>query len=101
MVLRWGMSAKLGPVSFATPSDDGLPAAFQHQPYSDATAELIDAEVRRIVDECHADAMRLLGGHREQLSALAKALLEAESLDEQQILAVTGLGPAPARAARA
>src|SRR5439155_734223 len=51
MVLRWGMSAKLGPISFVAPPDDGLPPAFQRQPYSEATAELIDAEVRRIVDE--------------------------------------------------
>ena len=39
MVLRWGMSKKLGPISFAAPQDDGLPPAFQHQPYSEATAE--------------------------------------------------------------
>src|SRR5262249_25703949 len=66
MVLRWGMSKKLGPVSFAAPTDDGLPSAFQRQPYSEATAELIDAEVRRIVEECEQDAARLLTEHREQ-----------------------------------
>ena len=54
MVLRWGMSEKLGPISFVAPQDDGLPPAFQRQPYSEATAELIDAEVRRIVEECQA-----------------------------------------------
>ena len=54
MVLRWGMSEKLGPISFVAPQDDGLPPAFQHQPYSEATSELIDAEVRRIVEESHA-----------------------------------------------
>ena len=53
MVLRWGMSEKLGPISFVAPQDEGLPPAFQHQPYSEATSELIDAEVRRIVEECH------------------------------------------------
>jgi cell division protease FtsH len=99
MVLHWGMSAKLGPVSFAPPSADGLPPAFQHQPYSEATSEVIDAEVRRIVEECNAEALRLLQANRERLVALAKALLEAESLDEQQILTVTGLGQPPARAA--
>jgi cell division protease FtsH len=99
MVLRWGMSAKLGPVSFATPNDDGLPAAFQHQPYSEATAELIDAEVRRIVEECESEATRLLTAHRPQLVRLAQALLEAESLDEAEILAVTGIREVPAQAA--
>ena len=38
MVLRWGMSEKLGPISFVAPQDEGLPPAFQHQPYSEATS---------------------------------------------------------------
>jgi cell division protease FtsH len=91
MVLRWGMSKKVGPISFVTPQDDGLPPAFQHQPYSEATSELIDAEVRRIVEECHREADRLLAAHRDQLEALARALLKEESLDEKQIREVTGL----------
>jgi cell division protease FtsH len=101
MVLRWGMSEKLGPLNFTAPHDDGLPPVLQRQTYSEATAELIDAEVRRIVDECQAEATRLLAAHREQLVALATALLKAESLDEREILDVTGLAPSPARAARA
>jgi cell division protease FtsH len=91
MVLRWGMSEKLGPISFVAPRDEGLPPAFQHQPYSEATSELIDAEVRRIVDECHRDADRLLAEHRDTLEVLAQALLKAESLDEKEIRSVTGL----------
>ena len=91
MVLRWGMSDKLGPLSFVAPQDDGLPPSFQRQPYSEATAELIDAEVRRIVEECHREADRLLAAHRDKLVALATALLKEESLDEKQILDVTGL----------
>src|SRR5438046_8939262 len=42
MVLRWGMSEKLGPISFVAAQDEGLPPAFQRPPYSDATAELRD-----------------------------------------------------------
>jgi cell division protease FtsH len=86
MVLRWGMSEKLGPVSFVTPQDDGLPPAFQHQPYSEATSEVIDAEVRRIVEECLREADRLLAENRQKLDALARALLKAESLNAQEIL---------------
>jgi cell division protease FtsH len=97
MVLRWGMSPKLGPISFVAPQDEGLPPAFQHQPYSQATAELIDAEVRRIVEECHRNADRLLAEHRDKLDALAQALLKAESLDEREIRDVTGLTEPPAR----
>ena len=96
MVLRWGMSEKLGPISFAASQDGvGLPPAFQRQPYSESTAELIDAEVRRIVEECHREADRLLAAHRDKLVALATALLKAESLDEKEILAVTGLSRPP------
>jgi cell division protease FtsH len=91
MVLRWGMSEKLGPLSFVSSQDDGLPPAFQQQSYSEATAELIDAEIRRIVDECHRQADSLLEEHRDHLVSLAEALLEHESLDEQQIRAATGL----------
>jgi cell division protease FtsH len=91
MVLRWGMSEKLGAISFVAPRDEGVPAPFQRQPYSEATSELIDAEVRRIVEECHRDADRLLAEHRDRLEGLAQALLKAESLDEKEIAVVTGL----------
>jgi cell division protease FtsH len=89
------MSEKLGPISFVAPQDEGLPPAFQHQPYSEATSETIDAEVRRIVEECHLEAERLLAEHRAQLEALARALLQAESLDEQEIRKATGLEDRP------
>ena len=91
MVLRWGMSDKLGPISFVAPQDEGLPPAFQHQPYSEATSELIDAEVRRIVEESHGEADRLLAEHRDKLDALAKALLKAESLNAKEIWEAAGL----------
>src|SRR4029079_17771237 len=96
MVLRWGMSEKLGPISFVAPQDEGLPAAFQHQPYSEATSELIDAEVRRIVEERHREADRGLAAQRGRLHALARALLKAESLNAQEIRDVTGLYDIPA-----
>jgi cell division protease FtsH len=97
MVLRWGMSEALGPISFVAPQDDGLPPAFQQQPYSEATSVLIDSEVRRIVEESHRDADRLLAGHRGQLDALAHALLSAESLNGAEIRNVTGLTEEPAQ----
>ncbi|MCX5739236.1 MAG: ATP-dependent zinc metalloprotease FtsH [Proteobacteria bacterium] len=95
MVLRWGMSERLGPISFVAPQDEGLPPAFQQRPYSDATSELIDGEVRRIVEECHSEANRLLAANRDKLDALARALLAGESLDEHEIQAVTGLAGPP------
>jgi cell division protease FtsH len=72
-----------------------LPPAFQQRPYSDATSELIDGEVRRIVEECHSEANRLLAENRDKLEALARALLAGESLDEQEIRTATGLTAPP------
>ena len=88
MVVRWGMSPIVGPLNYA--GEDG--SAFQ-KPYSEATAKLIDDEVKRIADECFQDARRLLKEHRGKLDDLAHALLEHDSLDEKEILAVTGLTP--------
>jgi cell division protease FtsH len=91
MVLRWGMSEKLGPISFVAPEDAGLPPAFQQQAYSERTSELIDDEVRRIVEESHREADQLLSEHRDKLEALAQALLKSESLNAKEIREITGL----------
>ena len=91
MVLRWGMSEKLGPISFVAPQDEGLPPAFQHQPYSETTSELIDVEVRAIVDKSHHEAERLLSENRDKLDGLAQALLKEESLDANEVREATGL----------
>jgi cell division protease FtsH len=63
---------------------------------SEDTARIIYAEVQRIIKECYDEASRLLGVHRGALETLANALLERETLDEQEILEVTGLPAAPA-----
>jgi cell division protease FtsH len=95
MVVRWGMSPKIGPLAFRDEgSGDGLGLA---RPYSEATARDVDTEVKRIADECFAEAMRLLTEHRAQLEALTQALLKEDSLGEEQILAVTGLQAAAPR----
>jgi cell division protease FtsH len=51
--------------------------------------------VHRIINECHEQAKRLIAAHRKQLDALVQALLARETLNEDQILEVTGLPPAP------
>ena len=88
MVVRWGMSPKIGPLAFA---EDGGPGLGMARPYSEATAREVDTEVKRIADECFAQAIRLLAEHRAQLDDLTHALLKADSLDEAQILRVTGI----------
>jgi len=104
MVTRWGMSDQLGMVQLA-PAGNSIPGRVSayagEKPISDATARLIDAEVQRIISECHEEAERLLVQHRRQLDSLVTALLAKETLDEQQILDITGLAPQGAEARRA
>ena len=98
MVVRWGMSDRVGMVTLAPPENPYLkvPVGYGNEkPFSEETARLIDAEVRKIIGECHDEARRLLTAHRKQLDALVQALLERETLDEKEILEVTGLTPAP------
>jgi len=97
MVTRWGMSDSLGLVQLTGRQSPYLGNAFgAEKPFSEETARRIDAEVLRIINECHETAKSLLGRYRKQLDALASALLARESLDERQILEVTGLPAAPA-----
>ncbi|HEU4786354.1 MAG TPA: AAA family ATPase, partial [Gemmatimonadaceae bacterium] len=98
MVTRWGMSDRLGMVQLAPRENPYLQTPIGYdgrQPVSEETARDIDSEVRRIIEESHVEAQRLLTEHRTALDALAQALLERETLDEQAILKVTGLTPAP------
>ena len=98
MVTRWGMSERIGLVQLAPKENsylgsDGFPG---EKPFSEETAKAIDAEVLKIIAESHDEAKRLLAAHRKQLDALAEALLSRETLNELEILEVTGLPPAPA-----
>jgi len=99
MVTRWGMSERLGLVQLApreNPYLNGQGEFGTSKPFSDETAEIIDSEVLRIINESHEQAKQLLTEHRKQLDALAQALVARETLNEQEILDVTGLPRAPA-----
>ncbi len=97
MVTRWGMNEGLGLVQLAPKRNPYLsgPGTFGgEKPFSEETARRIDAEVHRIIDGSYAEAKRLLAEHRKELDALVAALLERDTLDEEEILEVTGLRPA-------
>ncbi len=96
MVTRWGMSDALGLVQVEVQQNPYLGGAGVTRSVSEETARLVDGEIRRIISECHEEAVRLLRQHRRELDALVQALLTQDSLDEQEILEVTGLPPAPA-----
>ena len=93
MVTRWGMSEGVGPLSLVTRDDPYLSGAAANpaaMAMSEETARLVDAEVRRIVDESYRTAKELLHEHRAALDALATALLDKESLDAEDVQAVVG-----------
>jgi cell division protease FtsH len=96
---RWGMSEKVGFVTVAPQEGQGflLPGA---EATSEATQELVDSEVRRIVEEEHEATRRIIEDNRERLEALVEALLERETLDEVDAYAVAGIDRVrvPARA---
>jgi cell division protease FtsH len=99
MVTRWGMSDKLGMVQLAPRQNPYLAGMDRYggaRPLSEETARTIDSEVQAIITESQDQAHKLLSAHRKELDALVEALLAHETLDEQQILQVTGLPPAPA-----
>jgi cell division protease FtsH len=87
MVVRFGMSPKLGPLNLTEPGDGA--AVAQH--FSEETAKLLDEEVRRIVDECHREAVRLLTENRDRLDRLAEAVLKKDTLDQDEIYAAAGI----------
>src|SRR5687767_731577 len=99
MVMSWGMSDRLGLVHLALRGNLYLNSSGGYggaRPFSEDTAEAIDAEMLKIIGESHEEAKRLLTVHRKQLDVLAEALVARETLNEQEILQVTGLPPAPA-----
>jgi cell division protease FtsH len=97
MVTRWGMSDRLGMVQIAPRENQFLgTSSGTGGPWSEQTAAAVDEEVARIIQECHETALQLLTVHRRALDTLAEALLARETLDEREILTVTGLPAAPA-----
>jgi cell division protease FtsH len=91
MVVRWGMSPRVGVLSLEDGGDNPGQSLTLTRPYSEETASLIDDEVRRISEECLHQAMTLLESNRDKLDALVHALLEHDTLGQDEILAVTGI----------
>jgi cell division protease FtsH len=90
MVGRWGMSDAIGAVAVVDGRQDGafLPGSL---PASAPTQQLVDDEVRRIVDGAEHDVVELLMRERGRLDALARALLDHETLDQPEAYEVAGV----------
>jgi cell division protease FtsH len=92
MVTHWGMSERLGPVSYKSSSDDPFLGREIHQQrqFSEHTMEVIDQEVTKILHSASTRAIELLTEHRGKLEKITQGLLECEELDEREITALIG-----------
>jgi cell division protease FtsH len=90
MVGRWGMSDAVGPIA-VIPRDGSGPLLPGVAEVSPETQRIIDEEVHRIVDQAHREVVALLEENREKLDSLAHALLEHETLDEDDAYAAAGV----------
>jgi cell division protease FtsH len=87
MVTKWGLTEKLGPLTYSEDEDEVFlgRSVTQHKHVSDETARLIDEEVRVIIDAAHARARSLLEENSEKLHLMADALIKYETIDGEQI----------------
>ena len=89
MITKWGYSSKLGPMKYSEESGDepflGRTAGNSSTAFSDQTSELIDSEARKIIDDCYSTATKILKENIDKLHNMAKALVEFETLDSDQI----------------
>ncbi|HEY6525954.1 MAG TPA: ATP-dependent zinc metalloprotease FtsH [Solirubrobacteraceae bacterium] len=90
MVGRWGMSRAVGPIA-VLPADGQGPLLPGVSETSEETQQLVDQEVRRIVETAHEEATVTLGSHRANLDALVAGLLEHETLDQDEAYDAAGL----------
>ncbi|MBL7065403.1 MAG: AAA family ATPase [Anaerolineae bacterium] len=90
MVTRYGMSDKLGPMTFGQKEELVFlgKEIGEQRDYSEAVAQEIDGEVRKIVHEAHERASDILARHREQLERIAQHLIEVETLDADEFVAL-------------
>jgi cell division protease FtsH len=95
MVCEWGMSDKMGPLTFGKGEEHIFLGREVARPkdFSEETAVLIDSEIKRIVMECASRARHMIETNLEKLHALARALLERESLDGEEIARILRVPP--------
>jgi cell division protease FtsH len=96
MVTEWGMSDAVGAINY-----DGhkrskfldIPLGPERGAYAEDTARLIDAEVKRIMNDAHAQARQILTGKRDMLEAVTRRLLEIEVMEGDQLRQIMGVAP--------
>ncbi|MBS0205438.1 MAG: ATP-dependent zinc metalloprotease FtsH [Planctomycetes bacterium] len=93
MVTRWGMSTVVGPVAFRDSEEHPFLGKEMHESrdYSEETARIIDQEVQRFMSLADQRAVQVLTENRDKLDAMTKALVEKESLDQNEIAEIIGI----------
>jgi cell division protease FtsH len=94
MVGRWGMSDAIGPLS-VLPRDGSGPLLPGASEVSEETQRVIDEEVRRLADRCENEVRSLLSENRHRLEAMVAALLDQETLDQDEAYRVAGISQPP------
>jgi AFG3 family protein len=89
-ITKWGMSTKIGPIAFPEPDEEN---PMMSKPYSENTADMIDSEVRNLVDHAKERTLQILTEYREGFERVAKRLLEKEVLYRDDLVEL--LGPRP------
>src|SRR5687767_3125224 len=100
MVTEWGMSEALGAINYdGHKRNKFLDISFgsERGAYAEDTAKLIDAEVKRIMGEAHNEARRILTGHRDDLEAVTRRLLELEVMEGDDLRAILRIPPTAAQ----
>jgi cell division protease FtsH len=103
MVTQWGMSDKLGPMIYGENEGEVFlgRSITTHKNVSEATMQKVDAEIRRIIDEQYSLARKIIEDNREKIEMMAKALLEWETIDSDQINDImAGRPPRPPKPAQ-
>ncbi len=85
MVCKWGMDEAIGPLAYARDDGGFLGEHMTHASYSEETARCIDREVKKLVDECHGEAVAILKREEDFLLHLAEMLLKNETLDNEEL----------------
>ncbi|MFL2538484.1 MAG: ATP-dependent zinc metalloprotease FtsH [Candidatus Rariloculaceae bacterium] len=98
MVTKWGLSEKLGPLTYS--EDDGEiflgRSVTRHKQVSDVTANIIDEEIRELIDVCYKDAKTILEDKTDTLHLMAEALIKYETINVEQIKEImSGKEPSP------
>jgi cell division protease FtsH len=96
MVCEWGMSS-LGPLTFGRKEDMIFLGRdlMSHNEYSEETSQMIDSEIKKIIDQAYANSKKIILENREKLEIIAQGLLEKESLTSDDIAAILGTQKKP------